>query len=135
MIRFRLKSLCLLIVILTGAVKAFAKEDIDITVFATKSGTGSVWNSKENVPEYLVTYKVTVDNLSQHPIELNNQTKMCFYLFDHSGYRVNSSAVGLELLTKYKAGDSHSGLIIFKSNKEDINTLPFVRLEFKNTCD
>lgn len=132
---FKFGILCLFTLVLAGPVKASVEGDLNVTVFATKSGTGSVWNNKENKPEYLVTYKVTVDNLSQHPINFNNQKKMCFYLFDHLGYKIKSSGVELGLLTTYKTGDSHSGLVIFKSSKEDINSLPFVSLEFKNECN
>jgi len=57
--------------------------------------------------------------------------KMCF---NHSSFKVKNTCVELGLLTSYKSGDKHSGLSILKIRTVNINSHPFVGLEFKNEC-
>lgn len=129
------------ILILTSASAAQAKDQDNhsnsfsgIKVFAEKESQGSEWDSVTNQAKYMVSYKVTLDNLSNHSIESKKDNKMCFYLFDKNGKSFISTGVQLELLEKYKPVDNKSGMVYFSSTDPEVLTMPFVRFAIGKDC-
>lgn len=105
-----------------------------IKVFAEKESQGSEWDSVTNQAKYMVSYKVTLDNSSNHSIESKKDNKMCFYLFDNNGKSFMSTGVQLELLKKYKPIDNKSGMVYFSSSNPEVLTMPFVRFATGQDC-
>lgn len=106
----------------------------DITVYAFKDATGSVWNSVTGKSEHLLSYKVTVNNNTEEAIVPGKGNKMCFYLDDDKGHKLAGRSAQVELLAPYKPGESRDGLILFSSTDPELLKLSYVKLYFGTQC-
>lgn len=69
-----------------------------ITLFAERQSQGSQWDSTTGEAQYMVSYKVTLNNASDKSIEPGKDNKMCFFLFDKNGKSFMSTGIELEML-------------------------------------
>ncbi|MCG7386974.1 DUF4354 family protein [Pantoea sp. ACRSB] len=106
----------------------------DLTVFASKDAQGSVWNSRTDQPEYQVSYKVTINNMSKEAYTPSEGKKMCFFLFNNQGRQIKNYGIQYELYAPYKGGESRNGIVIFASHDASLFDLPFVKLGLGDTC-
>ncbi len=125
----------LLSLTMLAAGSAIASESTpDLTVFASKDAQGSVWNSRTDQPEYQVTYKVTINNMSKEAYTPDKGKKMCFFLFNSQGRQVKNYGIQYELYAPYKAMESRNGIVMFTSQDASLFDLPFVKLGLGDTC-
>ena len=131
-----IKAVCLtLAVSAAGTALAVQKASQGgITLFAEKQSQGSQWDSTTGEAQYMVSYKVTLNNASDKSIEPGKDNKMCFFLFDKNGKSFMSTGIELEMLKKYKPIESRTGSVLFSSADPEILNIPFVRLAFGKEC-
>ncbi|AIV29823.1 hypothetical protein EC036_21760 [Enterobacter cloacae] len=105
-----------------------------ITLFAERQSQGSQWDSTTGEAQYMVSYKVTLNNASDKSIEPGKDNKMCFFLFDKNGKSFMSTGIELEMLKKYKPMDNRTGMVYFSSSNPDVLNMPFVRFGIGQDC-
>ncbi|MGX5107499.1 DUF4354 family protein [Enterobacter cloacae] len=134
------KGMCLALVLsAAGTVQAAQKAPDDniftgIKIFAEKESQGSQWDSTTGEAQYMVSYKVTLDNFSKKSIEPGKENKMCFFLFDNKGKSFMSTGIQLEMLKKYNPLDNRTGMVYFASSNPDVLNMPFVRFGIGKDC-
>lgn len=130
----KIKVLLLVASTLTASEAFCAETTPDVTVFALKEYTGSVWNTVTNEAEHLASYKITVNNNANTALTLGKNNKICFYLDDNNGKKLISHGAQLELLSSYKPRESRSGTIYFSTTELSLLTLPYVKVAFGSSC-
>ncbi|AMJ70709.1 hypothetical protein AW879_12630 [Enterobacter cloacae] len=134
------KGMCLVLALsAAGTVHAAQRAPNDnaftgIKIFAEKESQGSQWDSTTGEAQYMLSYKVTLDNFSKKSIEPGKDNKMCFFLYDNNGKSFMSTGIEMEMLKKYKPLDSRTGMVYFSSSNPDILNMPFVRFGIGTDC-
>lgn len=130
----KIKVLLLLTSVLSTSQAMSVEKSPDVTIFALRESSGSLWNTVTNKAEHLVSYKITVNNNASAPLTPGKNNKMCFYLDDNMGKTLQSHSIQLELLSPYKPGESRSGTIYFSSTEPALLSLPYVKVGFGSSC-
>ncbi|HCL5590221.1 TPA: DUF4354 family protein [Enterobacter cloacae] len=78
-----IKAVCLTLAVSAAGTALAAQKASQggITLFAEKQSQGSQWDSTTGEAQYMVSYKVTLNNASDKSIEPGKDNKMCFFLF------------------------------------------------------
>ncbi|MFH7905350.1 DUF4354 family protein [Enterobacter cloacae] len=131
-----IKAVCLTLAVSAAGTALAAQKTSQggITLFAEKQFQGSQWDSTTGEAQYMVSYKVTLNNASDKSIEPGKDNKMCFFLFDKNGKSFMSTGIELEMLKKYKPMDNRTGMVYFSSSNPDVLNMPFVRFGIGQDC-
>lgn len=131
-----IKAVCLTLAVSAAGTALAAQKASQggITLFAEKQSQGSQCDSTTGEAQYMVSYKVTLNNASDKSIKPGKDNKMCFFLFDKNGKSFMSTGIELEMLKKYKPTDNRTGMVYFSSSNPDVLNMPFVRFGIGQDC-